>query len=147
MPGLEDFPMDKFLYGTDNMGEAYSEDEAQWTALLTFAVDGRPMGSQIEMTASGGTVDVTWEVASVTVPMSRVELVVNGEIRESVAVAPDRASGSWSIRVDHSSWLALLLRGHYADQPDIIAAHSSPVMISVAGSPMLAAADAVTILE
>ena len=57
--------------------------------LLEFAVDGHPMGSRIEMSASGGTVDVTWQVASVTVPMSRVELIVNGEIRESVAVSPE----------------------------------------------------------
>jgi hypothetical protein len=35
-------------------------------------------------------VDVTWQVASVTVPVTRVELVVNGEIRESLAVAPGR---------------------------------------------------------
>ena len=35
MPGLEDFPMDKFLYGTDNMGEKYAEDEGWWTELLT----------------------------------------------------------------------------------------------------------------
>ena len=101
----------------------------------------------MEMTASGGTVDVTWQVASVTVPMSRVELVVNGEIRESVAVAPEGAAGSWSVKVGRSSWLALLVRGHYADQPEIIAAHSSPVMVMVQGSPMLAAADAVTILD
>jgi hypothetical protein len=99
------------------------------------------------MTDSGGTVDVTWQAASVTVPMSRVELVVNGEIRESVAVAPDQASGCWSVRVDESAWLALLIRGHYADQPEIIAAHSSPVMVAVQGTPTVAAADAVTILE
>jgi hypothetical protein len=115
--------------------------------LLDFAVDGKPMGSRIEMSASGGTVDVTWQVASVTVPMSRVELIVNGEIRESLAVAPDQAAGHWSVKVDRSSWLALLVRGHYPDKPEIIAAHSSPVMITVEGSPMLAAADAVTILE
>ena len=115
--------------------------------LLEFAIDGRPMGSRIEMSASGGTVDVTWQVASVTIPMSRVELIVNGEIRESVAVPPDEASGHWSAKVDKSSWLALLVRGHYADQPEIVAAHSSPVMVAVEGSPMLAAADAVTILE
>ena len=35
MPGLEDFPMEKFLYGTDNMGESYSENEMWWTQLLT----------------------------------------------------------------------------------------------------------------
>jgi hypothetical protein len=105
------------------------------------------MGSRIEMTSSGGTVDVTWEAASVTVPMSRVELVVNGEIRESVTVSPDRASGHWSVRLEKSSWLALLIRGGYPDKPEIIAAHSSPVMVRVGGSEFLAAADGVTILE
>ncbi|MGC9468438.1 MAG: CehA/McbA family metallohydrolase [Anaerolineae bacterium] len=115
--------------------------------LLEFKVDGHPMGTRIEMGGNGGTVDVVWQAASVTVPMSRVELVVNGEIRESVAVDPRQASGSWSVRIDRSSWLALLVRGHYADKPEIVAAHSSPVMVTVEGSQMLAAADAVTILE
>jgi hypothetical protein len=115
--------------------------------LLEFMVDGHPMGSRIDVSASGGTVDVTWQVSSVTIPMSRVELVVNGEIRESVGVSPAEGRGSWTLKVDQSSWLALLVRGHYADQPEIIAAHSSPVMIAVEGSPLLAAADAITILE
>ncbi|MCU0520779.1 MAG: CehA/McbA family metallohydrolase [Anaerolineae bacterium] len=115
--------------------------------LLEFSVDGHPMGTRIEMTATGGTVEVVWDVASVTIPLSRVELVVNGEIRESQRVDPTQASGSWGIRVDRSAWLALLVRGQYPDRPEIIAAHSSPVMIDVEGSQMLAAADAVTILE
>ena len=105
------------------------------------------MGSTIKMSSSGGTVDIDWQVASVTVPMSRVELVVNGEIRESVAVSPEADQGSWSFKVDKSAWLALLVRGHYTDKPEIIAAHSSPVMVILEESPMLAAADAVTILE
>ena len=79
--------------------------------------------------------------------MSRVDLVVNGEIRESTAVSPWNASGHWQVRVDKSAWLALLVRGHYADKPEIIAAHGTPVMVMVEGTPMLAAADAVTILE
>ena len=99
------------------------------------------------MSANGGTLDVVWQVASVTIPISRVELVVNGEIRESVSTPPDQASGSWSVKVDKSAWLALLVRGHYADKPEIVAAHSSPVMVAVEGSPFFAAADAVTILE
>jgi hypothetical protein len=115
--------------------------------LVEFTVDGIPMGGRIEMESGGGSVDVVWEVASVTVPMTRVELVVNGEIRESVSVKKDRAAGSWRLRLNRSSWLALLVRGHHQEKPEIIAAHSSPVMVAVEGTPFYAAADALTILE
>lgn len=115
--------------------------------LMNFSVDGKPAGSKIKMSANGGTVDVEWQAASITVPMSRVELIVNGEIRESTTVSPEKGRGHWSVKVDKSSWLALLIRGNYADKPEIIAAHSSPVMITVKGSLMMAAADALTILE
>jgi len=74
-------------------------------------------------------------------------LIVNGEIRESLTVSTGEASGHWSVKVNKSSWLALLVRGHYSDKPEIVTAHSSPVMISVEGSTMLPAADALTILE
>jgi len=140
-------PGQEFTYQTWMEAVRRAETFVTYGPLLEFMVDGHPMGSRIQMTASGGTVDVVWQVASVTVPMSRVELIVNGEIRESLAVSPWEGSGHWSVRVDKSSWLALLVRGHYPDKPEIIAAHSSPVMIFVEGSPMLAAADAVTILE
>ena len=115
--------------------------------LMEFAVEGKPAGSRIAMRRSGGTVDVTWKAASVTVPMSRVDLVVNGEIRHSRTVNPREDSGTWQVRVERSSWIALLVRGHYQDKPEIIAAHSSPVMVELEGSPFFAAADAVTILE
>jgi hypothetical protein len=115
--------------------------------LMEFSVDGQPAGTRIHMGRGGGTVDVTWNVASVTVPMTRLDLIVNGEIRESKAIKPWEASGNWSVNVTRSSWVALLLRGHYADKPEIIAAHSSPVMVEVEGSPFFAPADGVTILE
>jgi len=115
--------------------------------LMEFSVAGRAPGTRLEMKSGGGTVDIVWEVASVTVPMSRVELVVNGEVRESRAVTPDRDSGHWSVRIDRSSWVALMVRGHYADKPEIIAAHSSPVMMRVEKSAFFSALDAVTILD
>lgn len=115
--------------------------------LLEFTIDGHPMGSRIQMPSNGGTVDVEWQAASVTVPMSRVELIVNGEIRESSATSPEKDQGNWSVKIDRSSWIALLVRGYYADKPEIIAAHSSPLMIILDGSPMLVTADALTILE
>jgi hypothetical protein len=136
-----------FSYGAWMDAVRRAETFVSYGPLLEFGVEGRPMGSRIDMPHGGGSVDVTWQVASVTIPISRVELVVNGEIRESLSVAPDQATGSWRVPVEKSSWLALLVRGHYADQPEIIVAHSSPVMVSVEGTPALAAADAVTILE
>jgi len=115
--------------------------------LLDFLVEGKPPGSRIAAGRTGGTLAVEWRAASVTVPMSRVELVVNGEVRESRAIDPREEIGRWSVKVDRSSWLALLVRGHYKGKPEIITAHSSPVMIEVPGSPFFAAADALTILE
>ena len=115
--------------------------------LLDFSVDGKRPGSLIEMGAGGGTVDVAWNAASVTVPMTRVELVVNGEIRESKTVDPEADAGCWTVKLDRSSWLAVLVRGHYPDKPEIVAAHSSPVMVQVEGTELLAAADAMSILE
>jgi hypothetical protein len=141
-------PPDKpFTYENWKAAVRRAETFVTYGPLLEFTVDGHPIGSRIELSANGGTVDAVWQVASVTIPISRVELVVNGEIRESVSTPPDQASGSWSVKLDKSAWLALLVRGHYEGKPEIIAAHSTPVMVGVEGSPFLAAADAVTILE
>ena len=115
--------------------------------LLEFTVQGKAPGAWIRMSPNGGTVDVTYELASVTMPMSRVELVVNGEIRQSKRISPRSARGSWSVKIHRSSWIALLVRGHYKDKPEIIAAHSSPVMVQLKNSPFFAAADALTMLE
>jgi hypothetical protein len=136
-----------FTYETWMDAVRRAETFVTYGPLIEFDVDGLPMGSHMQMSASGGSVDVTWHAASVTIPMSRAELIVNGEIRESLVIPPGEASGHWTVKVDKSSWLALLVRGHYPDKPEIVTAHSSPVLISVEGSPMLPAADAFTILE
>jgi hypothetical protein len=115
--------------------------------LLEFLVEGRPAGQRLVLPDSGGTVDVIWQVATVTVPVTQVELIVNGEVRQAAQLAPQGGAGSWSVRLDSSSWLALLVRGHYSDKPPIVVAHSSPVMVDVTGTQLLAPADAVTILE
>ena len=140
-------PRRPFTYETWKAAVRRANTFVTYGPLMEFAVEGQPPGSRLKMSRTGGTVDVTWELASVTVPMSRVELIVNGEIRESRAVGAREDAGHWSVHVDRSSWLALLVRGHYRDQPEIIAAHSSPVMVEVRGTPFFAAADAMTILE
>ena len=115
--------------------------------LVEFSVEGMPAGSRIDMPSKGGTVNITWEVESVTVPMSKIELILNGEVKESFQLSQWKGNGSWSLKVPKSSWIAVLVRGHYSDRPEIIAAHTSPVMISVKNSPMIVAEDALTILD
>ncbi|MER9390242.1 CehA/McbA family metallohydrolase [Mesorhizobium sp. M0435] len=115
--------------------------------LMDLNVDGKPMGGRISLPSSGGTVNVSWNLASVIVPMTRIDLIVNGEVQESRTLKPWQDAGSWSIRVEKSSWIALLVRAKYDDKPEMIAAHSSAVMVDVEGSQLFAAADALTILK
>jgi hypothetical protein len=120
---------------------------ATYGPLMELSVEGKAPGTRMKLGRRGGTLDVEWNLASVTVPMSRAQLVVNGEIAREAKVGTRSASGSWSVKVDRSSWIALLVRGHYAERPEMIAAHSSPVMVEVEGKPFFAAADALTILH
>ena len=115
--------------------------------LIEFNVEGRLPGSRIEMSSTGGTVNISWEVASVTIPVSKIELIVNGEVKESASLSGWKGEGTWSLKVSKSSWIAVLVRGHYPDRPEIITTHSSPVMINVKNSPMIVSEDALTILE
>jgi hypothetical protein len=140
-------PQVAFTYDAWMNAVRRAETFVSYGPLLDLYVDGKPMGSRLNLPAGGGTLDVSWEVASVTIPVSHVELVVNGEVCEGAALPPGGGSGSWSVKVPKSAWLALLVRGHYPDKPEMIAAHSSPVMVSVEGSPLLSAFDAVTVLE
>lgn len=124
--------------------------------LMEFSVEGEQMGNYIRLPATGGTLNVEWKLATVTTPLSKAELVVNGETREvvslpvpasSVSDSPNKAEGNFSVKMDKSGWIALRVRGGYADKNEIIIAHSSPVMVEVEDSQIFAEADAITILE
>ena len=114
---------------------------------MEMTVDGKLPGSAINMSGNGGTVDIEWNMASVTIPMTRTELMVNGEIQVSKAVRKYADKGHFSVKLDRSSWIALLARAQYPGKPEMIAAHSSAVMINIEGSQFFAKADAITILE
>jgi hypothetical protein len=79
--------------------------------------------------------------------MSRVELVVNGETADGRRMKTAEDGGAFRVKLKRSSWIALLVRGHYPGRPEIIAAHTSPVMVTVRGTEFYSAADALTILE
>lgn len=115
--------------------------------LMEFSVEGKRPGTWLRFNKSGGTVQAVWKLASVTWPMTRVDLVVNGEIRESREVSAWEDEGAASVKVARSSWIALLVRGRHDGMEERILAHSSPVMVEVEGTPFMAGADALTILE
>ena len=140
-------PHEEFTYQSWKEAIRKGHTFVSYGPLLLFEVEGHPPGARLSLSSSGGTVHVTWQAVSATLPMTRVELIINGEIIESAAVNHWRAEGSWKVRLNKSSWIALLIRGCYPGKPEIIAAHSSPVMVQVQGSRFMAAADAITILE
>ena len=116
--------------------------------LAEIQVEGKAPGSRVQLPASGGTVNVTWEVASVRLPIDQVEIVVGGLTHEQVNVDKSlSASGRAEVRVEDSTWIALRVRGSYKGQHGEIAAHTSAVQVVVAEKPIFSQADATTVLE
>ena len=116
--------------------------------LAEIQVEGKAPGSRVQLPASGGAINVTWEVASVRLPIDQVEIVVGGLTYEQVNVNKGlSASGSAEVRVEDSTWIALRVRGSYKGQHGEIAAHTSAVQVVVEGRPIFSQADATTVLE
>ena len=86
----------------------------RWGPLAEIQVEGKAPGSRVALPSSDGTVNVTWEVASVRLPIDQVEIVVGGLTHEQVNVDKGlSASGSAEVRVEDSTWIALRVRGSY----------------------------------
>jgi hypothetical protein len=115
--------------------------------LIEFAVEGLPAGSQLRLPAGGGTVEVTWTVESVGVPIEQIELIVGGMLAEQVTVGGARStSGRAAVPISDSTWLALRVRGSYRDRPGDIAAHTSAVQVIVGDAPLFSPTDALAML-
>ncbi len=115
--------------------------------LVELTVDGALPGDSVTLGTNGGTVDVSWRVESATMPVESVEIVVGGLAVESVTVQAQQASGSSSVPITDSTWVALRVRGSYHGQPEQIAAHSSAVQLMVGEKPLFQAQDAMVVLE
>ncbi|MFT4036680.1 MAG: CehA/McbA family metallohydrolase [Thermomicrobiales bacterium] len=116
--------------------------------LLEFSVQGQPAGSMVALPAGGGTVDVSWEVASVNVPITEIEVIAGGLVAEQVAVGGAlRHTGHASIPVTGSTWIALRVRGSYYGRSGDIAAHTSAVQVLTGDDPIFVQADAMAVLE
>ncbi|MGB7188702.1 MAG: CehA/McbA family metallohydrolase [Acidobacteriaceae bacterium] len=124
--------------------------------LLTFTVDGRMAGSELRFAEAQRAVPVRIRADS-TIPMTRIEIVMNGDIVATASSRTPTEHLQWSGRVpiSKSSWIAARIWGpdndRIANGPSrwsqrrspslVLLAHSGPVYISIAGQPILSAAD------
>lgn len=116
--------------------------------LASIRVEGANPGGRVGLPAGGGQVEVEWEVESVAVPIEQVEVVVGGVVAEQVDYQGAlTASGSVSVPVASSTWVALRVRGSYHGRADDIAAHTSAVQVLIEGSPLFSELDAGTVLD
>ena len=116
--------------------------------LVDLAVEGQAPGSRVDLPAGGGSVQVEWRAESVSVPITTVEVIVGGLVHDSVTVDALQGSGSTSVNVAASTWIAVRVRGGYrSDTREHIAAHTSAVQVTVGGTRPWSEADAGLVLS
>lgn len=98
--------------------------------LIRMTADGRLPGDTIEMTASGGTVEVCAEAQSVW-PLGRIEIVHNGQVvaSESSRRNTNALSVSANVELLGSGWIAARCAGRDGHPAGYTAAHTSPVYV------------------
>jgi Tol biopolymer transport system component len=117
--------------------------------LLEFSIDGRGIGDEIRLPAAGGTLVARVNVRSIA-PLTRVEIVGNGEVIASLpidaaATGGATASGTVRLEVKRSGWY--LVRA-WNDRPaspilDIYPfGTTSPIYVTVGDAPVRNPADA-----
>jgi len=117
-------------------------------ALVDMRVEVKMPGAKIELKGPA-TLQVEWSVASATIPVTSVELVVGGETMAAIKMdnVLGTRDGHFSVKVTGSTWIAVRVRGCQAGKPEIITAHTSAVMAIVEGRRPMSPPDAMTILE
>jgi hypothetical protein len=110
--------------------------------ILRFRVEGRPIGSTLQLPGNGGTVEVEASAVSV-LPFHSLELVMNGEViaRTEEPSGTRRLSLRESVRVERHSWIAARCAGpgyfqsvrHHDGWRRGVMAHTSPVYLAVGG--------------
>lgn len=116
--------------------------------LVELRVDGHVPGTQLHLPTAGGTVNVTWKVESVGLPIEQVEVVGGGLTVDAVETGKAlTATGSTHVQVKNSTWIALRVRGSYRGKHGELAAHTSAIQLIVGDKPIFSQADALTVLE
>ena len=125
-------------------------------ALADMRVEGVGMGGELRLPGGGsgggaGTVSLTveWDVASAVIPVTSVELVMNGETKDSLRQEGllGEKSGYFNVTTGGSAWLALRVRGRLESGEEVITAHTSATFVIIDGKSIFNGPDAATILD
>jgi len=115
--------------------------------LLSLRVGNAAVGGEASLPASGGSLPVVAEMASI-VPLTRVWLVVDGQDVAEVPLSEDRMTATLSTEIEFSAsgWIHLRAEGARADRFPVDASYpqafTNPVWISVGDAPIRDAASA-----
>jgi hypothetical protein len=116
--------------------------------LARIEVEGKAPGSRINLPHSGGRVNVSWNVESVSLPVDQVEVILGGlAVEQANFDKVLSAEGSAEISVEQSNWIALRVRGSYRGRHGEIAAHTSSVQVMIEGKSRFVKNDAMAVLE
>jgi hypothetical protein len=117
----------------------------------TFSTNGPLLSLQVNeqgpgaVLRQGGTFNAVVEVTSI-VPFDRLEVIVNGQVADTVTPTGDgrTASFSGSVRLPEGGWVAARVVGkaHPFVGDSYVFAHTSPVYVEHNGQPWISAADA-----
>jgi hypothetical protein len=107
--------------------------------LVRFTVEGRQPGAELILPAGGGTVHVEAEVTSLTGPVNRLDVVLNGRVvaQEESKAGARSLKLSTSIQVPGGGWLAARCVSEsraWSVWPQHIAAHTSAVYVKAGGA-------------
>ena len=110
--------------------------------LLEFSVDGKFLGENLQLPASGTVLaraSAVWRS-----PLDRAELVYNGAAVATGQLSADQMSATLgqTVKIDRSGWLCF--RAYAQDRT---LAHTSPIYVTVAGRPAASAKDAQYFLQ
>jgi hypothetical protein len=116
--------------------------------LAEIKVEGLSPGSILQLPATGGSVNVSWKVESVGLPIDRIEVVMGGLPAEEVTEDKKlSSSGSVEVNITESTWIALRVRGSHQGKHGEIAAHTSAVQVRVGEKSIFSKVDAFAVLE
>jgi hypothetical protein len=118
------------------------------SALADMRINGRSIG-ETQRYNGNATLSVEWDIASATIPITAVELVMNGEAVDGVRFNGllGEKSGVFTINANDSAWYALRVRGCLAGKPELITAHTSAIFVMINDQPLMNGPDAATILD